>query len=65
MLYTSYATSAAELAQHPENAEQRLTDSLDEFNVYITASLNEDIAGFISVTPPGSSYSIDKYLSSR
>lgn len=53
---------ARELAQHAENAERRLTDALDEYNVYITASLNEDIGGFISITPPGSSYSIDKYL---
>jgi len=54
---------ARELAQHAENSERRLTDPLDEYNVYITASLNEDVAGFISITPPGSSYSIDKYLS--
>lgn len=52
-----------EISQHAENAERRLTDALDEFNIYITASLDEEIAGFISVTPPGSSYSIDKYLS--
>jgi hypothetical protein len=54
---------ARELAQHAENSDRRLTDALDEYNVYITASLNGDIAGFISITPPGSSYSIDKYLS--
>jgi GNAT superfamily N-acetyltransferase len=54
---------ARELAQHAENAERRLTDALDEFNIYIAASLHEEIAGFISITPPGSSYSIDKYLS--
>lgn len=54
---------ARELAQHAENDDRRLTDALDEYNVYITASLNGDISGFISVTPPGSSYSIDKYLS--
>jgi hypothetical protein len=54
---------ARELAQHGENAERRLTDALDDYNVYITASLNDGIAGFISITPPGSSYSIDKYLS--
>jgi GNAT superfamily N-acetyltransferase len=54
---------ARELAQHAENAEQRLTDALDEYNIYITASWDDDIAGFISITPPGSSYSIDKYLS--
>ena len=54
---------ARELAQHSENAERRLTDALDEFNIYITASLDDAIAGFISITPPDSSYAIDKYLS--
>lgn len=54
---------ARELAQHGENADGRLIDSLDEFNTYLTASLGEEIAGFISVTPPGARYSIDKYLS--
>jgi predicted GNAT family N-acyltransferase len=53
---------ARELGQHAENAEQRLTDALDEYNIYITATLDQNIAGFISITPPGSSYSIDKYL---
>ena len=54
---------ACELGQHVENAEHRLSDALDEYNVYITASLDQDIAGFISITPPGARYSIDKYLS--
>jgi len=54
---------AAELAQHPINPQLRLTDSLDEFNTYIIASISSEIAGFISITPPGSSYSIDKYVS--
>lgn len=54
---------ARELAQHAENAERRLTDDLDEFNTYIIANVHEEIAGFISITPPGSRYSIDKYLS--
>lgn len=55
---------ALELAQHRENAEERLTDSLDAFNIYLAAWENGKIAGFISITPPGqASYSIDKYLS--
>jgi GNAT superfamily N-acetyltransferase len=54
---------AHELGQHPENDEQMLTDALDDYNVYITATLNEGIIGFISITPPAPSYSIDKYLS--
>ncbi len=41
-----------------------LSDALDDFNTYIVASVNEQIVGFISVTPPGHGrYSIDKYLS--
>jgi hypothetical protein len=54
---------ARELGQHPENDREILTDSLDEYNIYITAALNGSIVGFISITPPGSRYSIDKYLS--
>ena len=64
ILYTlRHDVFARELAQHPENELQKLTDALDEYNVYIIASLNKSIAGFISITPPGSGYSIDKYLS--
>jgi histidinol-phosphate/aromatic aminotransferase/cobyric acid decarboxylase-like protein len=59
-----HAVYASELAQHPENAAGRLSDSLDAFNTYITASVNGEVVGFISITPPGHpSYSIDKYLS--
>src|SRR6202158_619215 len=54
---------ARELHQHPENAEERLTDTLDSFNDYITASLDGEVVGFVSLTPPGHGrYSIDKYL---
>jgi histidinol-phosphate/aromatic aminotransferase/cobyric acid decarboxylase-like protein len=54
---------ACELAQHPTNAEGRLTDSLDAFNHYIVVSEGDRIAGFVSITPPGGpSYSIDKYF---
>ena len=54
---------AAELAQHARNDRGRLNDPLDEFNVYITATVGNELAGFISVTPPaGGAYSIDKYL---
>jgi len=54
---------ANELAQHPPNCDRRLHDSLDRTNIYLVASIGEDLVGFISVTPPGVSYSIDKYLS--
>src|SRR5438105_12548324 len=57
---------ARELDQHPENAEQRLTDTLDSFNDYITASLDGEVVGFVSLTPPGHGrYSIDKYVARR
>jgi histidinol-phosphate/aromatic aminotransferase/cobyric acid decarboxylase-like protein/GNAT superfamily N-acetyltransferase len=54
---------ARELAQHPENTLGQLTDPLDAFNVYLTASIGNELVGFISITPPtGTGYSIDKYL---
>jgi histidinol-phosphate/aromatic aminotransferase/cobyric acid decarboxylase-like protein len=54
---------AAELAQHRINSEGAICDSLDEFNQYIVAIHDGQIAGFISITPPGhGEYSIDKYL---
>ncbi|MBI3852597.1 MAG: aminotransferase class I/II-fold pyridoxal phosphate-dependent enzyme [Verrucomicrobia bacterium] len=53
-----------ELVQHPTNGDGRLRDSLDEGNIYLVASVGEELVGFISVTPPTSqTYSIDKYLS--
>ena len=54
---------ACELGQHPVNAAERLTDSLDGHNCYITATQNGQIIGFISITPPSSPcYSVDKYF---
>jgi histidinol-phosphate/aromatic aminotransferase/cobyric acid decarboxylase-like protein/GNAT superfamily N-acetyltransferase len=54
---------AAELAQHPTNDHGVLVDPLDQFNVYLTAKVADELVGFISVTPPGGSgYSLDKYL---
>lgn len=61
MRHTVYA---GELGQHSSNPAGRLTDSLDEFNHYIVATLDSEVAGFVSITPPGHpSYSIDKYFS--
>ena len=52
-----------ELGQHPANAARRLRDKLDDANVYLVARINGELAGFISVTPPGAGgYSIDKYF---
>jgi len=54
---------AKELKQHSENAEKLCRDKLDDFNVYVTAKINDQIAGFISITPPDkNNYSIDKYF---
>lgn len=54
---------ARELGQHQENAAEQLTDPLDEYNLYLTASQEGEIIGFISITPPGSPrYSLDKYV---
>src|SRR6185437_4268150 len=54
---------ARELGQHTVNEIGSLHDPLDGFNLYIVASLNGVIAGFVSITPPGfGSYSVDKYL---
>lgn len=58
-----HAVYAAELGQHATNGDGRLSDALDEFNVYLVASSNSDIAGFISITPPaGGRFSVDKYV---
>jgi hypothetical protein len=54
---------ARELVQHETSAEARLIDSLDAFNVYVVGCGGAEIAGFISITPPGHGrYSIDKYI---
>ena len=54
---------AQELRQHPTNSDLLLRDSLDDFNHYITAHVDRELAGFISITPPGfGKYSIDKYI---
>ena len=53
---------ARELGQHAERDDGALRDDLDERNVYITVSVSGHIAGFISITPPGARYSIDKYF---
>lgn len=59
-----HAVYATELSQHSENQDLSLTDSLDEFNVYIVAKVENQVVGFISITPPDkNTYSIDKYLS--
>jgi len=53
---------ALELGQHLPSEEGKLCDALDARNHYIKACVNGEIAGFISITPPGPSYSVDKYF---
>ncbi len=58
-----HAVYAAELGQHSTNDEGRLRDALDGFNEYVVAAEDGEIAGFVSLTPPGrDGYSIDKYF---
>ena len=54
---------AEELGQHVLNEERLLTDSLDSFNTYLVARIGDELAGFISITPPShGEYSVDKYF---
>jgi histidinol-phosphate/aromatic aminotransferase/cobyric acid decarboxylase-like protein/GNAT superfamily N-acetyltransferase len=54
---------AKEIGQYPENAKRLLTDDLDTRNTFLVAYSANELAGFVSITPPGGSYSIDKYVS--
>lgn len=54
---------AAELGQHSVQPDATLSDALDENNIYIIATVADELAGFISITPPElGRYSIEKYL---
>jgi len=54
---------ARELGQHPERADERLTDPLDDSNLYVVARSGGELVGCVSLTPPGSPrYSVDKYV---
>jgi histidinol-phosphate/aromatic aminotransferase/cobyric acid decarboxylase-like protein/GNAT superfamily N-acetyltransferase len=54
---------ASELGQHMVQPNAMLSDALDECNAYITATIEGELAGFISITPPDiGRYSIEKYL---
>ncbi len=60
MRHTVYAR---ELSQHDPNGSGRLVDALDAFNHYLVASIDDHLAGFVSITPPGyGRYSVDKYV---
>ncbi|MCX6951269.1 MAG: aminotransferase class I/II-fold pyridoxal phosphate-dependent enzyme, partial [Verrucomicrobia bacterium] len=54
---------ARELGQHAVNHTGTLRDALDAVNLYLTARIGGEIAGFVSITPPRApSFSIDKYF---
>jgi histidinol-phosphate/aromatic aminotransferase/cobyric acid decarboxylase-like protein len=53
---------ARELGQHPVQADGTLRDGLDGRNVYLLAEGRKGLAGFVSITPPGDRYAIEKYL---
>ncbi len=54
---------ARELGQHARNSAGQLSDVLDGANVYLVASRNGVIVGFVSITPPeGGRFSVDKYV---
>src|SRR5688572_14213009 len=68
-----YDVYGLELRQHAPNGDGRLSDALDEWNVYVVAKVDGILAGFISITPPPHPnplpegegehrYSIDKYF---
>ena len=54
---------ARELGQHSPNLAGRLRDALDDFNLYLVAKVEGEVAAFVSLTPPNApSYSMDKYI---
>jgi histidinol-phosphate/aromatic aminotransferase/cobyric acid decarboxylase-like protein/GNAT superfamily N-acetyltransferase len=57
-----HAVYARELAQHAENETGMLSDDLDAYNISIIAMDGDGLAGFVSITPPGRRFSIDKYI---
>ena len=61
-----HSVYASELRQHRVQANAMLSDALDENNIYIIATVANELAGFISITPPElGRYSIEKYLDRR
>ena len=55
---------ATELGQHESRSDESLPDTGDVASVYIAASLDGKLAGFVGITRPNSpQYSVDKFLS--
>ena len=61
---TRHSVYAVELGQHEPNPRGRITDRIDDLNIYLVAAPDESgPVGFVSVTPPwGGAYSFEKYL---
>jgi histidinol-phosphate/aromatic aminotransferase/cobyric acid decarboxylase-like protein len=57
-----HAIYALELRQHCGNDAGQLTDALDDRNEYLCVRRLHQLVGFISITSPGSGYSVDKYV---
>ena len=58
-----HAVYADELGQHAGNPEGRLQDALDAENDYIVLLDEDQVAAFVSFTPPSArAFSIDKYF---
>jgi histidinol-phosphate/aromatic aminotransferase/cobyric acid decarboxylase-like protein/ribosomal protein S18 acetylase RimI-like enzyme len=58
-----YQVYSQELGQHCANEAGRIKDALDSVNVYLAAKVKDEIAGFVSITPPtDTGFSIDKYF---
>jgi len=53
---------ALELGEHAPSPDAQLKDPLDVYNVYVKAEVAGRIIGFVSITPPGQKYSVDKYF---
>jgi histidinol-phosphate/aromatic aminotransferase/cobyric acid decarboxylase-like protein/N-acyl-L-homoserine lactone synthetase len=54
---------ADELRQHEPRPEGALADDLDRDNVYLVVATGDEVAGFVSVTPPWlGRFSVDKYV---
>lgn len=56
-----YQVYTLELGQHEITSQEYLTDALDDYNEYLVCKDGDAIAGFISITPPGRRFSLDKY----
>ena len=54
---------AEELHQHATNSAHALIDALDASNLYLVAYGGEELAGFVSLTPPDApAFSVEKYI---